>query len=265
MWLYVSSRFNFDLAVKTPFLLMLRPRGDINQWVSREEYVLEPDIPVLEYKDSFGNLCQRLTAPKGEFSIRSSAIVMVPEQIDVNFDAGFVRIQNLPDYAIPFLLPSRYCESDRLGQLAGKIVEGAKDGYEQVYKIYDWVQNTIEFAPGSSFYPMSAVEVQHQGYGVCRDLAHLCIALCRGISIPARMVVGYLDKLEPMDLHAWFEAYVGGKWYAFDPTQEYPRGSRVTVAYGRDAADVAVYNYFGPSMKYCSINIKVDVLDGLPE
>ena len=103
-----------------------------------------------------------------------------------------------------------------------------------------------------------------QGHGVCRDLAHLGIALCRSISIPARMVVGFLYGLQPMDLHAWFEAYVGGKWYTFDPTEELLRGGRLAVAYGRDAADVAVYHQFGPPAIFSSIEVRVELLDAAP-
>ena len=106
--------------------------------------------------------------------------------------------------------------------------------------------------PGRSDAPSSAIEVNARGWGVCRDLAHLGIALCRGISIPARMVVGYLYGLEPMDMHAWFEAYVGGRWYCFDATQNAAQasmnGGYVAIGYGRDAADVAVYNQFGPAV-----------------
>jgi transglutaminase-like putative cysteine protease len=100
--------------------------------------------------------------------------------------------------------------------------------------------------------------------GVCRDLAHLGIALCRSISIPARLVVGFLHRLEPMDLHAWFEAYVGGRWYTFDPTEEAVRGGRLAVAYGRDAADVAVYHQFGPPAIFSSMDVRVELLDGPP-
>ena len=107
------------------------------------------------------------------------------------------------------------------------------------------------------------MNAQHDG--VCRDLAHLGIALCRSISIPARLVVGFLYGLEPMDLHAWFEAYVGGRWYTFDPTEEVIRGGRIAVAYGRDAADVAVYHQFGPPAVFSSMDVRVELLAGPPD
>ena len=137
----------------------------------------------------------------------------------------------------------------------------ASHGYSQVLRIHEWVRNSINYSPGSSYFPMSAVEVKDQGYGVCRDLAHLCIALCRGINIPARITVGYLYKLEPMDLHAWFEAYIGGRWYTFDPILPAPQGGRVITAYGRDATDVAVYTNFGPSVNYSSMEIEVNLIE----
>lgn len=120
---------------------------------------------------------------------------------------------------MPFLLPSRYCESDRFGDLATEIVADALPGYDQVSKIVAWVQRSIQYIPGSSDAPISALEIHQRGHGVCKDLAHLAMALCRSISIPARLAVGYLHQLEPMDMHAWFEAYVGGQWYTFDPAK----------------------------------------------
>ncbi len=264
MWLYTSCHLHFELSTPSPFILMLRPRNDLRQWVTREDYSIEPKVQILEYTDSFGNLCQRLTAPEGEFFISSSSLVKTTENIDLGYGAPFIEIQNLPNNIIPFLLPSRYCESDRLGQLAIEIIGDARDGYDQVASILEWVQSTVQYAPGSSYMSMSAVEVKQQGYGVCRDLAHLCIALCRAISIPARMVVGYLHELEPMDLHAWFDAYVGDRWYTFDPTLSSPRGGRVTIAYGRDASDVAVYTKFGPPVNFSSMDVEVNLMDGPP-
>lgn len=140
---------------------------------------------------------------------------------------------------LSYLLPSRYCESDRFHQMATEITAGQQPGYDQVAVIVNWLRYAIRFRPGSSDTPVSAVEVNARQEGVCRDLAHLGIALCRSLSIPARMVVGYLYRLEPMDLHAWFEAYVGGRWYTFDATQAELKGGYVAVGYGRDAAEAA--------------------------
>jgi transglutaminase-like putative cysteine protease len=248
----------------TPLILMLRPRSGIQQWIAREAYTLSPSVSVEEYTDIFGNLCQRLVAPAGPFSVHTSAEVMTADVVDTAPGAWFVEIQNLPDTVLLYLLPSRYCESDRFGNLARDIVDGVQLGYDQVDRISDWIRNSIRYNPGSSAYPLSAVEVNMRQEGVCRDLAHLGIALCRGISIPARLVVGFLYGLEPMDLHAWFEAYVGGRWYTFDPTEGALRGGRLAVAYGRDAADVAVYHQFGPPAIFSSMDVRVELLKSPP-
>ena len=255
MWIRTTCNLEFQMGAQTPLVLMLRPRSGLQQWVSRESYSLEPSVPVVEYTDIFGNLCQRLVAPAGHFSVSTSADVMTADMVDKDPGAWFVEIQNLP---------SRYCESDRFGDLARDIAGSVQLGYGQVNRISDWIRSTVRYTPGSSAYPLSAVEVNGQSEGVCRDLAHLGIALCRSISIPARMVVGYLYGLEPMDMHAWFEAYVGGRWYTFDPTDPALRGGRLAVAYGRDAADVAVYHQFGPPAIYSSMQVGVELLQGPP-
>jgi transglutaminase-like putative cysteine protease len=248
MWLKTICDLTFTITVPVPFVLMLRPRSGAQQWVAREEYRLEPSVPVYEFTDDYGNLCQRLIAPSGDFKIYTSAEVMTADYVDQAQGTPFVEIQNLPDAVIGYLLPSRYCESDRFNKMATEITSDAMPGYDQVAAINTWLRRNISYRPGSSDIPISAAEVNSRGVGVCRDLAHLGIALCRSLSIPARMVVGYLHQLDPMDLHAWFEAYVGGRWYTFDATQAELTGGYVAVGYGRDAADVAVFNQFGPAV-----------------
>ena len=146
--------------------------------------------------------------------------------------------------------------------MATEISAGEQPGYNQVAAIVTWLRKSISYRPGSSDISLSAVEANSRQVGVCRDLAHLGIALCRSLSIPARMVVGYLYRLEPMDLHAWFEAYVGGRWYTFDATQAELKGGYVAVGYGRDAADVAVYNQFGPPVYPTVQTVRVDLIRG---
>ena len=219
---------------------------------------------MLESTDSFGNACQRLVAPVGDVLIHTSAEVAVIGSADAGPGANFVEVQRLPNDVLTFLLPSRYCESDRFGDLAREITYDARPGYDQVGRISDWVRNSIQYLPGSSDFPVSAVEVHHRGHGVCRDLAQLGIALCRSISIPARLVVGYLHNLQPMDLHAWFEAYVGDRWYTFDPTQSDLQGGRVIIAFGRDAADVSVFHQFGSGCLLNNMDVQVDLLDNSP-
>ena len=260
MWLQTQCRIKFEVSVATPFILMLRPRSGANQWIASESYTLNPVVPVLEYSDAYGNLCQRLVAEPGFFTIETHSIIRTSPEIDVAPGAEFQEIQHLPNQVISYLLPSRYCESDRFIDLAHEIVLGLKPGYDQVAGLNLWLQKHIRFNPDAGHYQLSATEVNQLGEGVCRDLAHLGIALCRALCIPARMVVGYLHGLQPMDFHAWFEAYVGGRWYTFDPTQAKPVGGRVIIAYGHDAADVAVFSQFGPSLYPYEMSVKVEHL-----
>lgn len=261
MWLHTRCDLTFEIAVPTPFILMLRPRSGAQQWVAREEYKIVPSVPALEFTDIYGNLCQRLTAPPGPFGVHTAADVMTADVVDRAPGAPFVEIPQLPDAVLTYLLPSRYCESEKFNQMALDITAGQLLGYDQVAAIETWLRETFHYAPGTSDIPLSAVEVNGQQTAVCRDMAHLGIALCRALSIPARMVVGYLHKLEPMDLHAWFEAYVGGRWYTFDPTQPELRGGYVTIGYGRDAADVAIYNQFGPPVYPLSQIVNTELID----
>jgi transglutaminase-like putative cysteine protease len=262
MKLRVMCDLHFQVDTATALILMLRPLSGAQQRITKSSYIVEPDVKITESKDSYGNFRQRLVAPAGKFSVRTCAEVITTEAIDSAPGANFIEIQNLPNPILPFLLPSRYCESDRFGDLAREIVADALPGYDQVSKITDWVRHSIQYIPGSSDSPLSAVEVHQRGYGVCRDLAQLGIALCRSISIPARLVVGYLYQLEPIDMHAWFEAYIGRRWYTFDPTQSDLRGGRVIIAFGRDAADVSVFHQFGSGCILTTMDVQVNLADG---
>ena len=131
MWLRATCSLDFQMASFTPLVLMLRPRSGSQPWISRESYTLAPSVPVVEYTDIYGNLCQRLVAPVGDFSIHTSAEVMTADTVDIAPGAHFVEIQNLPESVLAYLLTSRYCESDRFGDLARGIVAGAQLGYDQ--------------------------------------------------------------------------------------------------------------------------------------
>jgi transglutaminase-like putative cysteine protease len=145
--------------------------------------------------------------------------------------------------------------------MAAEITAGQSLGYDQVKAIETWLRDTIRFEPSGSDELVSAAEVNVRQWGVCRDLSHLGIALCRSLSIPARLVEGYLYGLEPMTFHAWFEAYVGGRWYTFDATQAELKGGYVAIGYGRDAADVAIYNQFGPPVSPTYQSVYVELID----
>lgn len=265
MLLRTGCDIDFEVDLPTPLILMLKPRSGHNQWIANESFTISPAVEVREFTDSYGNLCQRLIAPPGLLAISTRAYIHTAEQIDTAPGAPFDEIQTLPDSLLTYLLPSRYCESDRFISLAQDIVTGCIPGYDQVDALNRWLRANIRFNPDAASTQFSAVEVNRVGQGVCRDLAHLGIALCRALCIPARMVVGYLHDLTPMDFHAWFEAYVGGRWYTFDPTQPVPRGGRVIIAYGHDAADVAILTRFGPPLSQIRISVSVERLSTLQE
>jgi len=264
MWLRVSCKVEMDFAVESPMILMLRPSSDARQWVARDHYGVSPAMPITEYTDIYGNRCQRLLAAPGRFELEVSSDVKILHVSDPCHDAGYVPVQDLPDETLMYLVPSRYCESDKLATLAGEIVADCTPGYEQVRAISDWIHQTLVYRSDSDPAPVSAAEVLARGDGVCRDFAHLGIALCRSLSIPARMIVGYRHKLEPMDLHAWFEVFVGGRWCPLDPTQKTMSGARVSLARGRDAADVPVFTQFGPSVIPSRMEVSVEEIQGDP-
>ena len=261
MKLRVTCDLYFQVDNATALILMLRPYRGAGQSLIRETYTIKPCVEMIEHIDSCGNACQRLVVPQGSFFIHTSAEVLVSNTHNAAYGAGFVEIQYLPEQVLSYLAPSRYCESDRFNDLAISIVADALPGYNQVARIVDWIRHQVRYLPGSSDLPLSALEIHQRGYGVCRDLAHLGIALCRSISIPARIVVGYLHNLEPMDLHAWFEAYVGDRWYSFDPTQSGVNDNRVIIAFGHDAADVAVFHQFGSGCVLTDMKVRVDSLE----
>ena len=146
------------------------------------------------------------------------------------------------------------------GRLLGLLRFSAPAGYQQVAAIEQWLRGQVRYVRGSSDAKTSAVDTAHSKTGVCRDYAHLGISLTRSLNIPARMVVGYLYQLEPMDLHAWFEAFIGGRWFTFDGTQKSPRGNRVTTGYGRDAADVALTSNYG-ALELKAMKVTVEIAE----
>jgi transglutaminase-like putative cysteine protease len=241
-----GCRMKFYSEIYVPVILMLRPQSSSRQWITYESYDLNPFTPVTEYTDSYGNLCQRLTLPHGDFSLEVTGQAETLLGVDLDTTAQFISIATLPDSILQFLLPSRYCESDQLYQLATEITVELEPGYAQVDAIRQWIYQNIHYQYGTSNSSTSALNVVTNHQGVCRDFAHLGIALCRSLNIPARMVVGYLHGLEPMDQHAWFEAYIGYCWHTFDATQAVRSEERIVIAYGRDAADVAIVTQFGP-------------------
>lgn len=243
MLLSAGCELTLKVHTDTPLVAMLRPRR--GQQVLHESFILSRPLPVTQFTDSFGNICQRITAPQGALNIRSTMRVEAQDQIRVEPSAARVPVARLPDQTLEYTKASRYCPSDKLGKLAAQIVPSRATGYEQVQAIRDYVHQRVEYRYGVSDWTTDAEQTLNQGAGVCRDFAHVAIALCRAVDIPARMVAGYLHGLTPMDLHAWFEAYVGDRWYTFDAAEDELLGGRVVLAHGRDAADVAFLTGYG--------------------
>ena len=245
MILDATCRLDYQTQEDVPVIFMLRPRSGWAQWIMREEFQIRPQVPVVEFTDVYGNLCQRIVMPRGGFHLSVQFRVLVADTVDEDRHAPLSLVQNLPPDLLHYLLPSRYCQSDQLAALATSIAGHLPATFERVATIRQWVHQNIAYISGSSDSSTSALDTASTRRGVCRDLAHLAIALCRAINVPARMVVGFLHELNPMDLHAWFEAFIGGRWFTFDATESCTRGNRIVVAYGRDAADVALATMFG--------------------
>lgn len=245
MLLHAGCRATIETTIPTAASLMLRPISGYAQTVLNSSIMIDPLTNVVDALDPYGNNVQRVILPVGTCTVSATITAIVSDFLDVDHEAPFVPVQELPDYTLPYLLPSRYCQSDLLLDLATQVIQGANPGYDQVQAIGTWIHRNVQYVRGSSGPSTSAIDTANSRQGVCRDFSHLGIALCRALRIPARIVSGYLHGLDPMDLHLWFEAFVGGRWYAIDATQDEPRGGRLIVGYGRDSADVAWMNEFG--------------------
>jgi transglutaminase-like putative cysteine protease len=250
----VGCELAFEADVMVPLLMLVAVRPDRNSRAERESTRAEPDLPVHEYVDAFGNRCWRFTLPVGAFSIRYEALVDVDLAEDVVVpDARLVPPQELPDSTLAFTLPSRQVESDLLLADAWRLFGATPPTWARVQAICDWVHQNVEYDAGVSGPTQlgTAVGVYQRRRGVCRDFALLAVAFCRALNIPARYTFGYLPDIgvpppeTPMDFHAWFEAFVDGRWYAFDARHNTPRIGRVTVGRGRDAVDAALTTTYG--------------------
>jgi transglutaminase-like putative cysteine protease len=253
-------RIGFDIAFElrgpTPIVAMLyvhpSRQPDLR---TAEKLVVSPDVPVAEYIDSFGNRCARLLAPAGIIELRLDSIIEDSGKPDrERLDAPQHRIEDLPNETLQFLLPSRYCEVDKLSDIAWQEFAQTPPGWERVQAICTWVNQHITFGYHFASSTKSAWDVYQRGEGVCRDFNHLAVTFCRCMNIPARYVTGYLGDIGvpiapyPMDFSAWFEAYLGGRWIAFDARHNVPRIGRILMATGRDAADVALTTNFGSAI-----------------
>jgi transglutaminase-like putative cysteine protease len=226
----------------------------VSDIVLTDHIITNPPVPITAYRDSFGNWCSRIVAPPGEIRISTNAIVNdsgLPNAVDLS--ARQCPVEELPAETLMFLLGSRYCETDRLSQTAWALFGETPLGWPRVQAICDFVHAHTSFGYQHARVTKTALETYNERSGVCRDYTHLAITFCRCMNIPARYCTGYLGDIgvpaaaEPMDFSAWFEAYLGGRWHIFDPRNNIPRIGYVLIAQGRDAADVAISNVFGPN------------------
>ncbi|MDF7816180.1 transglutaminase family protein [Runella sp. MFBS21] len=258
-----KSVFKYQVNENTPVLMLLRPRRQEGQSIIKEEFTTEPTFPFNEYTDDYGNQCQRAVFPVGPLTITTEVESLVEPHVQLQEPfPEFVPVEELPSETIIYLLPSRYCQSElpEINDLAQQIVAEVPIGYLQAEAIRNWVHQNIKYEYNTTDSSTTAVDITRQKVGVCRDFTHLSIALCRSLCLPARMTVGYLDKLKYMDLHAWFEVFLGGQWHTFDAVQPQTEGCRIVIGYGRDAADVAMVTQFGDS-ELLSLTVETAVIE----
>lgn len=255
----MKIRIGFDLIYDcpqpTPMILTLTVHASrVADLITPDLLVTEPTVPVTAYRDTFGNWCSRLLAPKGTLRLSTDALVHdsgLPDIVVPN--ARQTPVTELPDETLLFLLGSRYCETDRLTEVAWKLFGHTPPGWARVQAVCDHVHSHIAFGYEHARHTKTAWDVFHERVGVCRDYAHLAITFCRCLNIPARYCTGYLGDMGmpppygPMDFAGWFEVWLDGHWYTFDARNNTPRIGRVLIARGRDAADVAISNTFGPN------------------
>lgn len=256
MQIRVGYELVYQCPQPTPMILMLHIHDSrLPDVLMPDHLVTEPAIPFTTYMDGFGNRCTRIVAPAGRLRISSEALVNDSGLPDIIVPQAMQHaIQDLPQETLVYLLGSRYCETDVLSTTAWALFGHGPTGWARVQAICDYVHRHIAFGYEHANATKTAAQVFHEKRGVCRDYAHLAIAFCRCMNIPARYCTGYLGDIGmpppygTMDFAGWFEAYLGGQWYTFDARNNVPRIGRVLIARGRDASDVAITTTFGPNV-----------------
>jgi len=255
----LKIRAGYDIAFQcyqdTPMVLMLSVHPTRHADLLTEHRIRLPNgIGSHDYLDTFGNTCTRLVAPPGLLEIRNDFIIRDSGQLDaVVPDAQQWDVSALPDEALMYLLGSRYCDTQKLSDLAWSLFGGIDGGWQRVRAICDYVHNHLEFGYDHARCDRTASEGHAERVGVCRDFAHLAVTLCRCLNVPARYCTGYLGDIgvprdpAPMDFSAWFEVFLDGRWFTFDARHNHSRIGRIVIARGRDAADVAISTAFGPA------------------
>jgi transglutaminase-like putative cysteine protease len=254
MKIRAGYEISYDCPQPTPMILLLSVHPSrIPDLLTADRLRIDPAIPANDYRDGFGNSCQVIHAPAGRLTL--SADFLIRDSGATDEVAPFAEqhpLEQLPVETLAYLLGSRYCETDRFTQIAWSTFGKLPRGWPLVQTICDYVHDRIKFGYEHASPTKTAWDVHAERRGVCRDFAHLAITLSRCMNIPARYCTGYLGDIgvppdaTPMDFSAWFEAYLGGRWYTFDARHNMPRIGRIPMARGRDATDVAIVTSFGP-------------------
>lgn len=254
----MEIRIGFKMTVvapaPTPMIALTYVRPELASLLRNPEALITtPPVPIETYLDSFGNRAARFMLPTGRFTLYYDNIIETSDRPEPEcLDAIQHPVESLPAETLQYLLPSRYCESDLMMDLTWSLFGATRPGWERVQAICDWVHNHIEFGYFHARPTMTAFEVYNEAKGVCRDYMHLAVTFCRCMNIPARYATGYLGEIGlpatkvPEDFSAFFEAYLGGAWHAFDPRNNTRRLGRTAMAHGRDAADTALTTSFTP-------------------
>lgn len=255
MRIQLGSTFTYQMQQPTPMIMLLHVHHSRVADLERPDHLTTyPAVPITPYRDGFGNWCNRLVAPAGQFVVKTETVIQDSGERD-QFDqaAWQSRVEDLPSEVLEYLLGSRYCETDRLSEFAWQNFGNTQPGYARVQAICDFVHNHITFGYQYSRATRTAAEALAEGVGVCRDYTHLAVALCRCMNIPTRYCTGYMSDIgEPLphppgDFAAWMEVFLSGRWHTFDPRNNTPRIGRILIATGRDASDVPLTHTFGPN------------------
>ncbi len=243
----IFSELQYEVYSPTTFIFSIQAARSGSQVIKEESLVTEPNLALEEIPGVSGSRFLRIQVKdKGKFTIRYQAKVAIDySTIHQRKLSEAVPVNKLDADVMPYIFPSRYCQSDKLQKLASKEFGNIDTAYGKVAAITEWIYNNVEYTSGATNASTSAFDTLTERVGVCRDFAHLGIALCRALTIPARYFTGYAYNLNPPDFHACFEAFIGGEWIFFDPTKLVPVNGLVKIANGRDAADAAVASIFG--------------------
>ena len=268
-------RLGFDIQFEIPSPVVMIAVYHVHP--SRRADLREPDEPRItpavafqEYEDSFGNVCTRFVAPAGRLQLYNSTLIEDSGAPDpVSLAARQLPVEDLPTEVLRYLLASRYCEVDRLLDVAAQLFGHTEPGWARVQAICDWVQGNVTFGYPFASPTKTALDVYADHKGVCRDFQHLAITFCRCLNIPARYATGYMGDIgvpfvPPMDFSAWFEVYLEDRWWTFDARNNKPRIGRVLMATGRDAADVAITTSFGTTWLTNFTVVSDEVTTGKP-